>query len=150
LLSAILRVVRTTDTGLVDEDLDEMRESALVRRHFSDPFQQPEIHRVALPDTLVNGALLQRERVHLTEVRRETAGVFTIVTTLRAHAELSRDVPLLGLLRSWTLSEVATESARDEGGGRRRPPLVNENTLVCIDSGRLPDPTLPAGLNRTH
>ena len=82
----------------------------------------------------------------LAEVRREPAGTFIIVTSLVAEAELSPDVPLLGLLRSWTLSEVTTESAENEGRSRRRPPLSNENSLTCIGYGRDPDLKLPEGL----
>jgi hypothetical protein len=146
LLSSILRVVRTTEAGLAEEDVDELRESALVQRHFSDPFQAPEVRRLALPDTMIGDTGLTRERVDLAETRREAAGPWVVVTTLSAVAELSPGVPLIGLLRSRTLSEVTTESASGEGRSRRRPPLVNENSLVCIDYGRDSAVELPDGL----
>ena len=143
LLSSILRVVRTTEAGLVEEDVDELRESALVQRHFSDPVRAPDVRRLALPDTVIGGAWLTRERVDLEETRREAAGPWVVVTTLSAAAELSPDVPLIGLLRSSTLSEVTTESASGDGRSRRRPPLVNENSLVCIGYGRDSKADLP-------
>lgn len=145
LLDAIIRVVHDTEEGLVEEDLDEMRESALVERHFSDPFRDPQVRRVALADTLVDGTSLSRESVELSETRRESIGAYVVVTDLFARARLSPEVPLLGLLSSWTLSEVTTEAA--EGGrSRRRPPLVNESSLTCLQFGAAADTTLPEDL----
>ena len=146
LLDAILRVVHDTEDGLVEEDVEELRASALVRRHFSDPFEEPEVRRFALADTLVGEEELAREGVELTEVRREAAGAFVVVTRLHARAELSAEIPLLGLLRSWTRSEVTTESASGERA-RRRPPLTNENSLACLGSGRGAKSTLPDGID---
>jgi hypothetical protein len=145
MLEAIVRVVHDTDAGLVEEDLEEMRGSALAQRHFSDPFRDPEIRRRALADSLVGGHPLTREAVELVELRREAVGAYVVVTDLFARAQLSPEVPLLGLVSSWTLSEVTTEAA--EGGrSRRRPPLVNETALTCLDFGRGTEARLPEGL----
>jgi len=144
LLDAVRRVVHDTPDGLVEEDVQGLRDSALVQRHFSDPFVDPEIVRTALADTLLGEVGIAREKVTLAEERREQVGTVTVVTKLRARAELSRSVPLLGLLRSWTLSEVTTESASSRG--RRRPPLTNENALTCIGYGRGSQVALPEGL----
>jgi hypothetical protein len=149
LLDAIIRVVHDTEEGLVEEDLEEMRGSALVQRHFSDPFRDPRVKRDALADTLFSGTTLSRERVELEELRREEVGAYVVVTDLFARAELSPHVPLLGLLSSWTLSEVTTEAA-DGARSRRRPPLVNESSLTCIDFGRGAGPGLPEGLRLSN
>jgi hypothetical protein len=145
LLDAITRVVHDTETGLVEEDLDELRESALVQRHFTDPFREPEIRRSALPDTVVGGAPLAREAVELAEMRRETMGPVVVVTSLHARAQLSPLVPMIGLLRSWTLSEVTSESA-DGSRARRRPPVTVESSLTCIGFGRGEETVMPEGL----
>lgn len=142
-LDALIRVVRTTDAGLVDEDVAELRESALVQRHFADPFREPRILRRDLPDTLVAGTTLPREEVRLEEVRREAAGPFVVVTSLSARAELSADLPLVGILDSRTLTTVTTE-AKEGGRGARRPPLVTEHSLHCIGFGQDADVALPA------
>lgn len=141
-LDALLRVVRTTEAGLVDEDVADLRSSAIVQRHFADPFRDPQISRTALADTLCHGRTLHRERVRLEEERREVAGPWVIVTRLHARAQLSSGVPLAGLLRSSTTSVVTTE-AKEGRSASRRPPLVNEHELECIGFGRQLAVTLP-------
>jgi hypothetical protein len=149
-LDALRRVVHSTEAGLVEEDVDELRASALVQRHFSDPFQDPELVRRALPDSTVNGVELVRERVVLHEDRRQPAGQFTVVTTLDAVAELSETIPILGLLRSRTRTRILTESVSDEAPRRRRVPLLTEISLTCTGFGREAEATLPEGLQPRH
>jgi len=139
-------VVHSTEAGLVEENLDELRASALVQRHFSDPFQDPELLRRVLPDSTVNGVGLARERVDLHEVRRQPIGQFVIVTTLNAEAELSDTIPILGLLRSRTMTRILTESSSDEAPRRRRAPLLTENSLICIGFGGDAEVKLPERL----
>ena len=146
ILDALQRVVHATAGGLEEEDVDELRASALVQRHFSDPFESPEVLRRALPDTAVGGVELARERVDLREVRRQLAGQFSIVTGLVAEAEISAAIPLLGLLRSRTVTRVITESASGEAPRRRRPPILTETSLVCIGFGRDAETAFPDGL----
>jgi hypothetical protein len=146
-LDALRRVIHSTAAGLVEEDVDELRASSLVQRHFSDPFESPEIRRRALPDSAVGGVELVRERVDLHEVRRQLAGQFNVVTSLDAEAELAGAIPLLGLLRSRTVIQVTTESASAEATrSRRRPPLLTENSLICIGFGKGAEMSLPAGI----
>lgn len=142
-LDALQRVVHSTEAGLVEEDVDELRASALVQRHFTDPFQDPELLRRDLPDSTVSGVELARERVDLHEVRRQPIGQFVVVTTLEAEAELSGAIPILGLLRSRTRTSILTESASDEAPRRRRVPLLTENSLTCIGFGSDAEATLP-------
>jgi hypothetical protein len=146
ILDALQRVIHSTATGLVEEDIDELRASSLVQRHFSDPFENPEMLRRTLPDTAVGGVELARERVDLHEIRRQLAGQFEVVTRLDAEAELAGTIPLLGLLRSRTLIQVTTESASAGATRRRRPPLLTENSLICIGFGEDSDLELPAGV----
>ena len=145
-LDALQRVVHSTGAGLVEEDVDELRASALAQRHFSDPCENPGVIRRALPDSLVGGVELARERVDLHEVRRQLAGAFNVVTRLDAEAELAAAIPLLGLLRSRTMTRVTTESASAEGPRRRWPPIMTENSLICIGFGKDAKLRLPAGL----
>lgn len=148
-LDALLRVVHQTPEGLVDEDMHALRESALVQRHFADPFDTPEITRTALPDSVVQGVTLGREAVGLSEVRRESAANFVVVTELQATAELSGQVPLLGVLSSLTHTTVRTEAA-DGTRARRHPPLLTESSLRCIGFGRDAVVTLPEGLESSN
>ena len=60
------------------------------------------------------------EAVELVEERRQEMGAHVLVTRLRARARLSAGVPLIGLLESWTLSEVTTEAASGGERDRRR------------------------------
>ena len=145
-LDALRRVIHSTAAGLVEEDVDELRASALVQRHFSDPFEDPEVLRRALPDSTVGGVELARERIDLHEVRRQLAGQFHVVTRLDAEAELAEAIPLLGILRARTLIQVTTESASADTPRRRRPPLLTENSLICIGFGTDADLNLPEGL----
>jgi hypothetical protein len=146
LLPAIRRVVHDQPEGLVEEDVRELRESALVQRHFTDPFENPEVSRRAIADTLIAGTSLQREAVELVEERRQEMGAHVLVTRLRARARLSAGVPLIGLLESWTLSEVTTEAASGGERDRRRPPLTYENSLRCIGFGSASSARLPEAL----
>lgn len=146
ILDALTRVVRQTDEGWVEEDLERLRESALAQRHFSDPFHEPVLLRQALADTVCSGVSLQREAVALTETRREGAGGIVIVTQLEARAEISAAIPLTGLLRSRTNSVVSTESAT-AGSGRRRPPFSRRPGCAASVSAAMRRPASPKQSN---
>ncbi len=149
ILDALLRVVRMTDAGLVEEDVEALKRSALVQRHFTDPFVAPNVERHALPDSVVGGEAIGREAVLLDETLSESAGVFVIRTRLRARAEMSPAIPLLGLLRSQTNSVVTTEAA-DGGRDRRRPALFTQTSLLCIGYGRDGESALPEGIESAN
>ncbi|RKZ17087.1 hypothetical protein DRQ53_04460 [bacterium] len=149
ILDALLRVVRSTEAGLVEEDVEALKRSALVQRHFTDPFVAPNVERHALPDSVVQGEAIVREAVLLDETLSEPAGVFVIRTRLRARAEMSPAIPLLGLLRSQTNSVVTTEAASG-GRDRSRPALFTETSLLCIGYGRKAEIALPEGIESAN
>jgi len=133
------------------EDLSELRENSLARRSLEDMFQAPEITRVARADSLIDGVEVRREGVELVEVQETTLPMgdraMVHTTELRSVATLSPDVPILGLLASFTRT---VSSTRWEGNvrGRRaaRPPLVSETRTWCLDFGIAAPPALPEGL----
>jgi hypothetical protein len=151
-LDAVLRVVRLESDGTWhEEDLAEHRENRIVQRHLEDPFHDPHVQRTALADTLVEGRRITRERVLLTEVRREErkAGrnVLVLETDLRSSAQLSADVPVAGLLEARTVTLFRTRTQTPDGQSLGRggtPPLLSERTLRCLAFGRLhPPPAVP-------
>ena len=153
LLDALVRHVRRLPGDrLVEEDVEEHRRSRLVQRHFMDPFHDPTITQTILPDTLVGGEDRSRERVVLRETQeqaRPVGGGF-LVTRLYSEAELCPSVPVFGVLRGRSLTDVFTRpDGESEGRQRRRmPPLRNEFRWTCLDFGRDGPSGLPAGLGR--
>ena len=147
LLDALIRHLRWLPGGeVIEEDVEEHRRSRLVQRHFQDPFESPQITRQALPDTLVGARSIARERVVLEELREESTPVdgLTQITRLVSVAELSPDLPIFGVLRAQSVTEVATrsESRRD----RRMPPLRSEFRWQCLEWGRDGAKVLPVGI----
>lgn len=148
-LDAVARLVRRTPDGSWhEEDLAEHRDSRLVQRHLQDPFEDPELERFALDDSVAQGRTITRERVVLSEVQREERkvgrNVLVIETRLRAVAILSPELPLVGLLEADTTTLVRTSTMGPDGQrlGRGAPPLLGERTLRCLEFGRLqPAPT---------
>ena len=142
-LAAVDSLLRREGDGpWVVEDVDAHRDQRLVRRHLSDPFDEPDVRRVALADTTIQGGIVPRERVVLAETRREerSLGRSTLVVTtrLQAAAVVSPLVPLAGILRARSVSTVTTTT---EGEGSRRsrraqPPLVTERRVECLAFGR--------------
>lgn len=153
LLDALVRHVRRLPGGeLVEEDVEEHRRSRLVQRHFQDPFEDPSVERVALADTLLQGRSAARERVVLHEVRRrpQPVGGGVHVRRLRSQAELCPAVPVFGVLRGSTVTEVETRPATGAGedrASRRMPPLRSEMRWTCLDFGRGEPAGLPADLD---
>lgn len=153
LLDALVRHLRwLPGDELIEEDVEEHRRSRLVARHFQDPFRDPEIDRTAMADTSIQGRTWGREKVVLREVREEPrpVGGGALVTRLRSEAELSAAVPVFGVLRGRSVTEVLTRSGDGEEDPRRRrmPPLRSEFRWICLEFGRgeaagLPDALLP-------
>ncbi len=132
---------RERDGRWIVENVESYRDRRLVRRHLTDPFVDPRVERITLPDSTIGTRTIARERVRLMEEQREerTIGRSTLVvlTRLRATATISPDVPLAGLLTATTLSTVTT-TTEGEGSARSRraaPPLVTERRLECLDFG---------------
>jgi hypothetical protein len=142
-MDALLRLVREqVDGTLVEEDLSDHRDSRLTRRHLEDPFQNPEITRRAAPDTTFAGHPLAREHVLLRELRVEERPMGPVTTVIRtelvAHAVLSPDIPVLGLLSATTRTVVTTEQRREGKRRERRgaPPLETIRGLRCLGFGQ--------------
>jgi hypothetical protein len=122
------------------ENLDELGESRMVRRHLEDLFVDPEVQRSALPDSTVHGATVGRERVVLQE-KQETVtpmGGRTLahVTDVRSEAVISPAVPVFGLLSASTSILVRSEWRSDGDVQRGPPPLMTEIRIRCLDFGR--------------
>lgn len=142
-MDALLRLVREqVDGTFVEEDLSEHRDSRLMRRHLEDPFEDPEITRRAAPDTTVAGQSLAQEHVLLRELRVEERPMGPLTTVIRtelaAHAVVSPDIPVLGLLSATTRTLVTTQQRRAGKPRERRgsPPLETIRGLRCLGFGR--------------
>lgn len=133
------------------EDLVELRENSFARRSLEDMFQSPEVTRTDRPDSLIAGVPVRRQTVELVEVQEtrlpmgDRAMVHT--TDLRSRATLSPDVPILGVLASFTRTVSSTRWEGNVRGQRSaQPPLVSETRTRCLDFGiAVPEP-LPEGI----
>jgi hypothetical protein len=148
LLDGVVELYRLGEQGEVaPQDLSELRENRLVRRHFEDLFEHPRVERNALPDTEMAGETLGRERVALTETREQRVpmGRRTLVhrTTASSVAQISPAVPIFHLLQSTTTTRVETESDPPDPRRRAPPPLITELRLRCVGFGRDGRSTLP-------
>ena len=143
LLDALLRLVRIGPEGqMVEEPIEQHRESRVVQRHFQDAFAEPTLERRALPDTLLSGEPAPREYLALTETREEHSPLGSTVLVLRsellAEVVVSPRMPLFGVLWARNRTQVTSRTERDGevlDRGRRSPPLYNELVLRCLDYG---------------
>lgn len=141
LLDAVLELYRVEGTGSVaPQDLSQLRDNRLVRRHFEDLFEHPEVMRRALPDTSIEGAAVAREGIVLSETREQRVpmGRRTLIhrTVARSVAQISPAVPLFHLLESITTTRVETESLPPDRHRRPPPPLMSEMRLRCLAFGQ--------------
>jgi hypothetical protein len=133
--------------AVVREDVTEVREDRLLRRHFQDLFEDPSIQRRALADTTIGGTTLHREELVLHERREDRVKMgsreVTYVQEVESVAQLSPQVPLFGLLGSETRSVLSSE-----GEGRDAPPpLITESRVTLLGFGiQSPPLGLPAGV----
>jgi hypothetical protein len=143
----VLELFRVRGRDVARQDLAELRENPLVRRHFEDLFEHPQVSRTALPDTVIAGARVGRERVVLTESRdqRVPMGRRTLVhhTLAQSVAEISTSVPLFHLLSAVTRTEVDTTSDPPDARRRPPPPIITELTLRCLEFGHDASDKLP-------
>jgi hypothetical protein len=154
LLDALQRLVRIGPEGrLVEEPVEEHRESRVVQRHFQDAFTDPKLDRHALPDTLLGEVQAPRERLVLHEVKEERTPMGSNVLVLRSEllseVVVSPRVPLFGVLWARNRTEVSSRTEREGEGpdrGRRAPPLYNELSLRCLEFGTDADVGVPATL----
>jgi len=147
-LDALLELYRMLPADAVArEDVAEVREDRLLRRHFQDLFEDPSVERRALPDSVLGELVLSREELILRERREDRVKMgrreVLYIQEVESHAEISAMVPLFGLLKSNTRTVL-----RSEGEGRDAPPpLITESTVVCVGFGHQdPASALPKGI----
>jgi hypothetical protein len=152
ILDGLLDLYRMLPGGAAArEDVAEVQNDRLLRRHFQDLFDDPRVESAALPDTILDGRSLPREWLRLTERREDRVkmgrGDVVYVQEVESLAETSTAVPLFGLLRSRTHIVLSSE-----GGGRDAPPpLITETSVVCAEFGhRSPPNGLPEAVRRSR
>ena len=151
LLDAVLELYRVEGNGdVAPQDLSQLRENRLVRRHFEDLFEHPEVSRRALPDTSIAGVAVAREGIVLSETREQRVpmGRRTLIhrTVARSVAQISPAVPLFHLLDSITTTRVETESLPPDPRRRPPPPLISELRLRCFAFGEGGATSLPPAI----
>jgi hypothetical protein len=151
LLDALDRHLRLLPGGeVVEEDVDELRDSRLVQRHFQDLFQAPVVTRAALSDSILGGVDCARERIRLEERREEPApvGSSILVTQIRSDAVVSPCVPIFSILQARTVTELSAEAAEKSGRPSRKiAPLRSLLEWHCIGFGSDGPTQLPAGVS---
>jgi hypothetical protein len=155
-VDALLSLYRLdADGGLIQESVEELQDSQLLRGRLADPFQDPILTRSALPDTMSLGPeekLVERERVILREEREMKVplgrGELNIRIELESVAHLSEAVPVFGLLESWS-SSVESSERRDADGRAMGPPATPQRIarhIRCISFGHGEAQPLPPAL----
>lgn len=150
LLAAFDALYRRAEDGRwLQQSLDELDDSALARGRLEDPFEDPAVERAALPDSLLAGESIARERVVLRETRErfvpQGSRELRYRIELVSEATLSAAVPVFGLLRSETVVSETTQIT-DADGRRIGPPGLPQQharALRCLDFGRGDAPGLP-------
>lgn len=153
-IAAVLGVFRVAPGGpAVREDLSELKENSFARRSLEDMFTSPEIVQTDLPDSLVSGAAIRRQAVQLSETQETTLPMgdrrMIHSTELFSRATLSPDVPVVGLLESFTRTVSATRWEGNLRGSRpTQPPLISQTHTRCLAFGREPARPRPPGVDR--
>jgi hypothetical protein len=140
LLDAVLELYRLPGDGSAQaQDLAQLRNNRLVRRHFQDIFTSPQLTRSTLPDTTWSGGRLAREEVVLSETREQRVpmGRRTLIhrTVARSQAQISAQVPVFHLLGATTTTRVETAVDPPEPNRRAPPPLIALLQLRCLAFG---------------
>lgn len=123
------------------ESLDELAESAIVRGRLEDPFESPQIERVALADSSIAGDEIARERITLHEQRERRIALgrqsMDYRWTIHSEATLSPNVPIFGVLESASYSEESTQrfDADERPVGVASPPRRSSSWLRCLGFG---------------
>lgn len=149
-----LRDLYRVQTGgaLTREELSELKESQMFRRRLQDPFEDPEITRESLPDTLVHGQALARDRVVMSERRekRIPLGKNELEYSIELHsvAQMSAAIPIFGVLHSETETTERTVHHRLDERSPVEPPETQHlrRELRCLGFGQAEPLGLPAAI----
>lgn len=149
LLDALDRRLRILASGeVLEESVDELRDSRILQRHFQDMFVRPTVTRTSLSDSLLSGQPCSRERILLEERREEDApvGSSTLITSIRSEAVVSPCVPIFSVLAARTVTEVTSKPKSPHSLRRKLRPLRTVLEWHCIGFGRNGPTGLPPGV----